>query len=250
MSETRYCVVYKGEIQEGRDPEQVRTDLTSLFKLSGDKAEKLFSGEPVVVKKDTDEATARKYEELFELAGARCEVEEWDPDRVEPSAVSVPTGPEKTEDGRIVCPKCGFTQADSDTCVRCGVIIRKYLSMTVDTSAPVVSPEQKALETKRRRKAWIMMAAGALLVIFGALNFVSAIYGFSKKQHGAAEVAMPKGAGLAETLEVRKLTSEARKGETAGRIMSLLVGFFSLSGGLWLALAGGKKMKEPEPGPA
>ncbi|MFH1885344.1 MAG: hypothetical protein ABIJ95_07740 [Pseudomonadota bacterium] len=245
MSEVRYCVVYKGDLQEGRDPEVVKKDLADLFKLSGDKAEKLFSGDPVVVKKDTDEQTANRYKELFELAGAICDVEIWDPDRVEPSSVSAPPGPEQAGDGRIICPKCGFTQEDADSCARCGVVIRKYLSMTMDTSD--VGPAEIAAEKRRLRKAWAMVGIGVMLVIFGAANFASAIYGFAGKDPGAAEIQMPQGAGLAETLEVRKLTTEARKGEAAGQIMSLLVGFFSLSGGLWLALSGRKKLKEPAP---
>lgn len=72
--ETRFHVVLSGDTLGGAEPDRVAAALARLFKMSEEKARALLSGKPVVVKKNADEATARKFQVALRQAGARCEL--------------------------------------------------------------------------------------------------------------------------------------------------------------------------------
>ncbi|MEQ9464726.1 MAG: hypothetical protein RJQ10_13775 [Haliea sp.] len=70
MSE-RFDVLFAGQLLEGCDAATVRSNLGRLFKADEATLDKLFSGKPQILKRDADEATARKYQQALENAGAR-----------------------------------------------------------------------------------------------------------------------------------------------------------------------------------
>lgn len=70
MSDQRFDLTYKGLVAPGADPETARQRLTGVFKLSDKGAERLFTGRPVVVKRDVDAATAGRFKKIFAHAGA------------------------------------------------------------------------------------------------------------------------------------------------------------------------------------
>ena len=70
MSDQRFDLTYAGLIAPGADPEQTRQRLAAVFKLDAQGIERLFTGQPVTVKRDVDEATASKFEKVFAQAGA------------------------------------------------------------------------------------------------------------------------------------------------------------------------------------
>lgn len=72
--DNRYHVRLTGELMGGADAAQVAANLARLFKMPEEKAALLVSGTPRVVKKDADEATARKFQVALRQAGARCEL--------------------------------------------------------------------------------------------------------------------------------------------------------------------------------
>ena len=72
--EARYNIVFRGELVSGADPDQVRRNLAQLFKMDPERVEKLFTGKPVVLKKETDQATAMKMRAALKKAGAECEM--------------------------------------------------------------------------------------------------------------------------------------------------------------------------------
>ncbi|MDX1610221.1 MAG: hypothetical protein R3225_08890 [Halofilum sp. (in: g-proteobacteria)] len=74
MAEGEYQVVFRGELVGDRPEETVKQQLAALFKMPPEKVEALFSGKPVVVKRNLDQATARKFEAAFRKAGAVCEL--------------------------------------------------------------------------------------------------------------------------------------------------------------------------------
>ena len=69
-----YRLVFRGEVNEGQHAAVVRKRLAALLKIDDSRAEVLFSGKPVVVKKAVDKATAIKYRDAFNQAGARLRV--------------------------------------------------------------------------------------------------------------------------------------------------------------------------------
>lgn len=70
MAEERFDLSYRGDLTPGADPARVRERLTALFKLSETGAERLFTGRPVIVKRNADAATTARFTEVFEEAGA------------------------------------------------------------------------------------------------------------------------------------------------------------------------------------
>jgi hypothetical protein len=78
--ETRYNIVFHGELVSGADPEQVRRNLAQLFKMELERVEQLFAGKPVTLKKEADQATAMKMRAALKKAGAECEMKALDED--------------------------------------------------------------------------------------------------------------------------------------------------------------------------
>lgn len=69
MSEL-FNVVFSGEISGRADPAAVRANVGKLFNASEPVLDKLFSGQPVAVKKMVDRATAMKVRAMMKQAGA------------------------------------------------------------------------------------------------------------------------------------------------------------------------------------
>ncbi len=70
MADERFDLSYKGLIAPGADAEHARQRLTAIFKLTDKGGERLFTGKPVIVKRNVDAATAAKLEKVFAQAGA------------------------------------------------------------------------------------------------------------------------------------------------------------------------------------
>ncbi len=110
-----YRLVYSGEVLQGQHPAVVKKRLAAVLKLSDERADVLFCGKPVVVKKAIDKENAARYQAVFEKAGAQLRVlpleEEQpgvqtpDPQTAEPSAQeTAPPGATASEDGMQVLP--------------------------------------------------------------------------------------------------------------------------------------------------
>ncbi|HYN76179.1 MAG TPA: hypothetical protein VES73_00095 [Lamprocystis sp. (in: g-proteobacteria)] len=70
MSDERFDLSYLGLIAEGADPTHTRQRLCGIFKLTDKGADRLFTGRPVIVKRDVDAATAARFKKVFAQAGA------------------------------------------------------------------------------------------------------------------------------------------------------------------------------------
>lgn len=70
----KFEVVFSGQTAPGMDSGQVRQGVQRLFNASEQVLERFFSGRRVVIKRDLDEATARKYEQALQRVGALAEV--------------------------------------------------------------------------------------------------------------------------------------------------------------------------------
>ena len=74
MSERRFDIVFDGSVINGTDPLQVKANLKALFKLDEAAAEKLFTGDPIVIKKNIDRKTATQYQTAMNKAGAKIQI--------------------------------------------------------------------------------------------------------------------------------------------------------------------------------
>ncbi len=84
---TRYDLVFSGELIEGCDPAQVRRDLERLFRADANAVARLFTGKPVVIKRDLDEQAARRYRAALQQVGALCRLH---PSAAEPAPTERP----------------------------------------------------------------------------------------------------------------------------------------------------------------
>jgi hypothetical protein len=69
-----YQVLFEGKLTGERQLDEVKRNLAALFKMKAEQVDALFTGKPVVIKRDIDQATALKYQAAFKKAGAVCTV--------------------------------------------------------------------------------------------------------------------------------------------------------------------------------
>lgn len=70
MAEERFDLSYSGDLLRGAEPSEVRERLTAVFGLSEAGAMRLFTGQPVMVKRDANAETAARFGAVFSQAGA------------------------------------------------------------------------------------------------------------------------------------------------------------------------------------
>jgi hypothetical protein len=68
--EERYNVYFAGQVMEGHESGSVRGKLAKVFNADQATLDKLFSGKAQLIKRNCDKATAQKYKEALEHAGA------------------------------------------------------------------------------------------------------------------------------------------------------------------------------------
>ena len=93
----RYTVIFEGRIMPGKNVERVKDRLKSALKTDEQGLAKLFSGNPVAVRKDADLATAERYKKVFAAAGAFCDIRnEHDPSAQTATAPDTDSAPPST----------------------------------------------------------------------------------------------------------------------------------------------------------
>jgi hypothetical protein len=110
MAERRYDIQFAGELVEGAEAGIVRGRLRERFKLSPEALERLFSGRPVVVKHNLDEAAALRYRAAFREAGAILRI-----DAVDAPALDRPTAARSGPEGPGSLASGGLTLAPPGT---------------------------------------------------------------------------------------------------------------------------------------
>lgn len=74
MSAPEFDIIFRGDIVFGHQLAEVKAKLQLLFKVDAAKVDALFTGRPVPLKRNLDEATANKYRDALIKAGAMVEV--------------------------------------------------------------------------------------------------------------------------------------------------------------------------------
>lgn len=92
MADERFDLIFRGDIVLGQPLATVKERLQQLFKADANTIERLFTGRPVAVKRRLDRATAQKYQQVLQKAGALVELV---PARPEGSDSSAPARPER-----------------------------------------------------------------------------------------------------------------------------------------------------------
>lgn len=131
MTDTRYKIVFAGELMPAAALDAVKDNLARLFKSDLAKIDALFTGSPVALKRDLSDAEADKYLGALQNAGAKVYKE---PD-LSASLSLVETDDHRTapvepeaDATRMTCPKCGHEQGKAIECSACGIVIDKYIA--------------------------------------------------------------------------------------------------------------------------
>ena len=119
MDQQKYRVVFnsKGILQTKLDI--IKQNIATLFKLDIEKIAHLFTGGPVILKKNLNRVAAERYQTAILKTGAQCFIE--------------PEGDINTNQARLQtktmnCPRCNTVQEETDKCAHCGTDIKAYLN--------------------------------------------------------------------------------------------------------------------------
>jgi uncharacterized membrane protein YhaH (DUF805 family) len=163
MTDTRYKIVFDGQVMPEMALDTVKDNLARLFKSDLSKIDALFTGSPVALKRDLAEVEADKYLAALQRAGALVRKEQEEAalglslmDSV--PATATPAEPQMPANS-MACPKCGYQQTKAAECAACGIIIEKYLARqaqlaestpgagTATTLSPYSTPKAEVGET-------------------------------------------------------------------------------------------------------
>lgn len=110
MSNSEFDIIFRGDIVFGHQLADVKLRLQQLFKADAAKIDALFTGRPVPLKRNLDEATANKYRDALLKSGAMVEVCPSDKSPVnapvKPAAptTAIPATPTRTQSPSVVAP--------------------------------------------------------------------------------------------------------------------------------------------------
>jgi len=126
MSNTKYRVIFKGDIADGKNLDNVKKRLASVLKADITTIEKLFSGKLIVIKKDADRETCERLKNAFKRAGAICYLQRQESPEIVKTSNTVRKQPAQDEK---ICPSCGeIIKKKAVICPRCGVRQQAELS--------------------------------------------------------------------------------------------------------------------------
>lgn len=141
-----YSIIFSGEVASEKDVTQVKQNLAKLYKVPVTTVEAWFSGKNMVIQKHCDYTKAIQIKKAFETTGAICHIkpEQKKKNPKKPKMSPQSSSPSSSDSSLIVCPKCGFKQPKTLECVRCGIMIQKYLEKKEEEKLTARS-EQKSL---------------------------------------------------------------------------------------------------------
>ncbi len=188
MGEPTFRLVFRGDYSLDYDLQEVKQKVSALLKVDQSKVDTLFTGKAVTLKSRLRHEEALRLKAAFDKTGGISYVEpmpqikeqivSWSnpSDEISPqSRVSPsPAVPEKQEP--FSCPKCGFEQEQSPSCVQCGVFFHKItaayedsrrLEADVKTASATTGPAMDVKEECKWAMACHLSALSGFLIPFG-----------------------------------------------------------------------------------
>lgn len=137
MSDIHYKITMDGSLAPGVTLDFAQESLARLFKKDVGVIKHLFSGNPIVIKRDISSSQADKYIEALFSAGviAHKAVDL----AANLSLESISTDSSEEDSKRMTCPKCATEQALHETCQSCGIVIAKFNSYLNQASNSIIT---------------------------------------------------------------------------------------------------------------
>ncbi len=129
-----YQVLFSGDVVQGANPDQVRSNLARELGISEQKVRQLFSGRTVVIGSALSEREAESLVSRLGDLGAICRSKNNAPKADSPNPARYKLdekGIDKTlrdlTAAHVECPRCSNLQLIADHCTRCGIDIEAAL---------------------------------------------------------------------------------------------------------------------------
>jgi membrane associated rhomboid family serine protease/uncharacterized Zn finger protein (UPF0148 family) len=131
---TLYRIVFRGDMSFEYEPDEVRENLRNLCRFDDAYLDRIFTGEPAVLKNKLTLETAQKYKAALDKTGAICQLEQL-PNTVGPVTVATIELATEQEPHQVAtpktatadaCPKCNTPRDGALNCPGCGIIFAKY----------------------------------------------------------------------------------------------------------------------------
>ena len=103
-----FQLVFRGECAEGTDEQTARQNARALFKATVEQVDKMFSGQPVVIRNRLEEDQAEKYRAVLRKHGMIAYVQPMGgaaPEARKPEAGTVPASPAKPAQAPAAAPE-------------------------------------------------------------------------------------------------------------------------------------------------
>lgn len=124
MTDMRYKITMDGSLAPGVTLDLAQENFARLFKTEVSAVKRLFSGGQTVIKRDISEAEADKYVQALRKAGVIAHKAADLTANL--SLESIESDDHTVSTEQMTCPKCDTTQAHSEICNNCGIVIAKF----------------------------------------------------------------------------------------------------------------------------
>jgi len=152
MPQSKYKIVFKGELIADAGLDEVKDQLAKLFKSDHTKINALFDGGPIALKRDLSSEEADKYLAALQRTGAKVYKEADLAASLSLVATDDHDGPATiaaapVDSSHMDCPKCAHHQVKAAICEACGIVIDKFIARQAEhaESAPVTPPAAAAV---------------------------------------------------------------------------------------------------------
>lgn len=157
MPQSKYKIVFKGELQADAMLDEVKAQLAKLFKSDSTKINALFAGGPIALKRDLSSEEADKYLAALQRTGAQVYKEADLAASLSLVATDDHAAPltaaETVDSEQMNCPKCAHSQTKAPMCEACGIVIDKFLARQAELAANAPATAKPASEISNQSNA-------------------------------------------------------------------------------------------------